>query len=485
MNYRVTSSTFTQRAIHYSGLHSSKLGRLQAQISSGVQYSRASEQPTAFHRVSALRSQVISLQADRAAIDHATSLLNASVVQIQDFSDLITRARTLAQQGIQSIDSDERNALALEVDALLEQLQSISSARFGGNFLYGGMQSASSPFEFKSPPTSHGTLQVVYRGSQQRSRAAVGETVTVDTYYSGKEIFGSSGRKSTLLIGSTGAKPGSGTDTMIGRGALRIAHTTTNYLGSSGVQPGSDSASGDSILGRAGAHTLTIEDTSGDGTSGRIRLNGGSFVDFTNADTNLRVEGAAGQVVFVDTTSIAAGFSGTIDIEASGQLSADDGASWVDIDYSANQIVFDSISGRAVTIDSTEIRQTGIEHLEFPGTSNAFQVLFELANDLRNTRGLSTEKLAQALDRRLADLEDISRNVFSTLGEQSTSLQTLETLGARVDDLKLSVESQLSDLESTDLPSAVLQLHSTQSLLQYTYAVTAEMSSLGLLEFLR
>jgi flagellin-like hook-associated protein FlgL len=163
----------------------------------------------------------------------------------------------------------------------------------------------------------------------------------------------------------------------------------------------------------------------------------------------------------------------------------DDGHSWQAIDFSANQIVQDSRSGRAVTIDSSQIRKAGTDHLEFSGTSNAFQVLYELAADLRNTRGLDSQQLAQSLDRRLGELEGIGKRALAALGEQSSSLRTLQSLGFRVDDLKLSIETRISEVQATDLPEAVLRLENSQALLQYTYAVTAEISSLGLLEFLR
>ena len=138
-----------------------------------------------------------------------------------------------------------------------------------------------------------------------------------------------------------------------------------------------------------------------------------------------------------------------------------------------------------MTIDSSQIRQTGTDYLEFPGTGSAFQVLYELAADLRNTRDFNHQDLALSLDRRLGELERLAQIAFDALGQQASSLKTMETLGYRVDDLMLSVETQVSEVQSTDLPEAVLRMENSQSLLQYTYAVTADVTSLGLLQFLR
>lgn len=485
MPYRITSSTFADRAIHFSSFHSSNIAKFQQQITSGMRFQRPSEDPFLFRQVSSLKSRYAELEADDATIVQSTAVLNASVSQIEELTTLLSKAKTLTQQGIQALGDPEREAIALEVDGLLEQLKSIGLARFNGKYLYGGTRSNTPPFQFSSPEQPGGTLEVNYTGSTLRSRASVSDTIGVDTYYNGREIFGDLSRQPTVLFGNSGAKPGAGTDTLVGRAILQVTHETTTYAGGSGVLPAADSSSGDTIIGAMGAHSLTIVDTAGDGSAGTISLNGYDPVPFTNSDVNLRVEGAHGQVVYVNTTNITPGFNGNVDIESTGSLSVDQGNSKIPIDFSSNQVVVDSNSEKFVTIDSSQIRQTSADRLEFPGTSNAFQVLFELSQDLRNSQGLDSQSLAAALDRRLGELENISRNAFEVLGEQATSLSTLDTLGNRIKDLQLSVEKQINEVQGANLPEAIIQLENSQMMLQYTYSVTAKLSNMGLLEFLR
>ena len=485
MNFRITSSTFTNRAIHFSSVHGSNILKYQNQLSSGVRFQRPSEEPIAFRQVTSLRTRYAELEADRRSIAQATSVLNTSVGQIQDFSDVVTQAKSLALQGVQTFDSDQRSALALEVEGLLERLKSVSLSTFNGRYLYGGTQSGQRPFEFSAPGDDGGSLVVNYLGSSRRSRASVGDSIAVDTYYSGLDVFGSGTREPTVIVGSTGAQPGSGTDTLTSRTNLVVTHDSTTYLGASGVQIGTDSASGDTLIGPVGRHTLRIVDTAGDGSAGTLSLNGADPVAFTNADTNLRVTGAPGEVLYVNTTTIAAGFNGAIDIDATGSLSVDGGATSVAIDFSATQIVEHSVFATAVSIDSSQISQAGVDHIEFPGTSNAFQVLHDLAADLRNERGLDNGPTSEALSRRIADLDGIAANAFATLAEQSTSLATLDSLGFRAEDLMNSIQADISDLQATNIPDAALRFSNSQSLLEYTYAVTAQLSSLSLINFLR
>ena len=71
------------------------------------------------------------------------------------------------------------------------------------------------------------------------------------------------------------------------------------------------------------------------------------------------------------------------------------------------------------------------------------------------------------------------------MGRQSASLKTLDELDFRIQDLTLEVETQLNNLQTTDISDAVLRLQNDQSLLEYTYAVTAQIASTSLIDFLR
>ena len=480
---RVPSFAYAHRAIEYSTIHSTNILKYQKQISSGLRFEKPSEEPIPFRLVSSLTSRRSELTADQATIQRSTSILNASVVQVQEFIDLATQAKTLAQQGVQAIDEGERRALAIEVDGLLDALQQVSLSKFNDRYLYGGTRSQQPPFEFIEPQ-GKGGLEVHYNGSHVRSSASVGDTLSVDTYYSGLQLFGRRGREATVLDGASGAKPGPGTHTMTGQARLIVAHETTTFDGASGVAPGTRSATDDTVLGPLGSHTLTIVDQSGDGSSGTVSLNGGIPITFTNADTDLRVVGPGGHLVYVDTTNISAGFNGTIDVGATGTLSTDEGATEIPIDFSSKQIIIDSTTNLAVTIDTTNVRKAAVDHLDFPGTSNAFEVFFDLANDLRNADNLDSQDLALTLGRRLGEIDKVTENALEVLGQQSAALKTLDSLSFRITDLLANVEIRMSDVQSTDIPDAVLNLERSQALLQYTFAVTAQVNSLGILEFL-
>lgn len=484
MNFRTTSFSSSSQALRYSARYNANIIKYQQQISSGIRLDRSSDDPIAFRQISSLSVRLQELNSEASTIADSETKLNTSVSQLTQSNTLLIRAKSLAQQGVQSTSQSERTAIAVEVEGILASLQNSTKTQVAGSFLYSGAKTDTQPYQFSDPQAVGGTLFVDYQGSTNNSRAYIGDAVSVDTFSRADRIFSDPDRGDAEIHGTTGAKIGQGTDSMIGRATLQVRHTSTSYTGTSGVAAGSSSVGGDTVLGLSGAHTLTIEDTSGTGDFGTVSLNGAEAVEWTRTDTDLRVV-SGGKEVFINTSSISAGFSGTVDIESTGTLSVDGGATTTAIDFSASQTIVDSTTGKQTHIDTRDIRSTGDDYLEFPGTSDVFQVLYELAQDLRGARDLSNTQLAESLDRRVGDLDRLSDHVLERLGEQAASLQTLNELDNRVSDLQLETETRLSNLAATDIPSTVLRLQNDQNLLEFTYAVTAQISSTNLLDFLR
>ncbi len=326
---------------------------------------------------------------------------------------------------------------------------------------------------------------VTYSGAANAADTLVGPQRTVTTTLPGDSVFQTTQRGKTVFQGSTGAAPGTGTDSATGQGTLQVRHTSTTYAAGSGVTTGTNSAAGDTVLGPAGANHLDIVDTSGTGAFGTISLNGGPAIAFSNADTNLKLTGSNGEVVYVNTTAITAGYSGSVAITANGTLSVDGGASTIPINFSGNQVVTNQATGAVTNVDSTSIRTIGDTQLEYSGTYDAFQILMSLRDDLRNTAGLSDGDQTAAIAGRLSELERVQNSLLGTIGQQSASLQHLQNLQGSFQDAQLAAQKVTADLEGADISSVVVQLQAQQNQLQLTLASTARVMSVSLLDFLR
>ncbi len=485
MNFRTNSFASSNQTLRYSAQYNANIQKYQQQISSGLRIHRPSDDPVSFRQISSLSVRLQELQSESYTIIDSETKLNTSVSQLQETNSLIIRAKTLAQQGVQATSDSERTALALEVEGIFVGLENITKTKTAGSFLYAGARTDQEPFAFADPIVAGGTRQVDYQGAAGNSRAYIGDAISIDTFFAGDKIFGDSNRGESILLGETGAQLGVGTDNMVGRATLQVRHTATTFAAGSGISAGASSAAEDSLIAASGSSNLVVQDTSGTGASGTISLNGGESITWTNADTNLQIVDNEGRVIHLDMSTITPGFDGAVDFESGGSLSVDGGLTEIPIDFSDSQTIIDSTTGTQVHIDTSELRRAGDEFLEFPGTSDVFQIMYELKEDLHNSRGLGGQNLSESIDRRIGDLERMSEHVLEVVGRQASSLQVLDDLEFRVQDLQLEVETELNDLQSTDISEAVLRMQNDQSLLEFTYAVTAQVASISLIDFLR
>lgn len=486
MELRITPQTTLARALAQTSLQTARLGKLQIQAATGKKILLPSDDPARLGSLVRNQGQDQRLDTYLSNLREARSSLDLSVSYLRQGSDILQQGRNLALEAAQSTnDPQAHEAIAQQVDRLLERLLEAANSQHNGRFLFSGTASDQRPFQVTGIDNQGRPSGVAYVGAATRDGVPVNSQQVIPTLYAGSGIFQVRQRAATVYAGGTGAAPGTGTDSATGTGTLQVRHTLTTFAPGSGVLAGTDSATGDTILGPSGSHVLTIHDTSGTGAAGTISLNGGPPTAFTNGETNLVVTGPLGEKVHLDTTAITPGFNGPIALTATGTLSLDGGATQVPIDFSANQQVVHGVTGVVTNVNSANIRAAGSAHLEYSGTPDAFQTLIALRDDLRNVRGLSGPEQLHAISGRVADLDRARNGVLAAVGEQSADLKTLEDLDLHLQDLQLTTRKFISELEDVDLGQLILELQGQQNLLELTLGATARVMSISLLDFLR
>lgn len=486
MYARATSFAITSRANHFGALHGSNILRLQQQISSGIRIDQPSDGPLEYQRISVLQNRLAGIRASESVINDANMRLNTSVSELTEANRLVTSAARLAQQGIQALGPGERAALATEAEGLLIRWKGLANARAGNQYLFGGTRSDKPPYAFGVPTVSGRLASSQYQGGARHAQSLVSPTLAVDSLYAGDQVFDSQDRQPTVIVSQSGISlPASaGTDSMTGRASLIVRHTATNYAPGSGIQPAAAAAASDTVLGPAGVHSVTINDTSGTGAAGTISLNGGEPVAWDSSMTSLQVTGPAGQRVHVNMGGITPGFSGNVAITTAGTLSLDGGKSEVPITWNATIALTDPVSGGRVRLNTMTLRQSGTDQLEFPGTTDVFETLDALVRDLRGDRNVPAEKTVASLGRTLERLEQLGDQMLEITGIQSSTLAGLEQIGFRNEDLRLELQTEQSNLQSTDIAEAVIDLQQEQLLQQYTFTITSRIMSQSLLNYL-
>ncbi|MCZ4068648.1 flagellin [Microbacterium sp. H37-C3] len=201
---RVTSQTLAQSALRnlQSGLND--LSRLQNQATSQRAFAAPSDDPAAasaaldLHAAQHRNAQYARNIGD--GLTWVTTVDNA----ISASTSLLGRARDLTLRGANSgaLDANAREAIALELETIADELFAQANTTLLGRSVFAGTTEGSAfaaDFAFAGVP-----------GSEVRRRVADGETVRVDA--SGAEVFGSGEDSVFALIGSIVADLRGGAD---------------------------------------------------------------------------------------------------------------------------------------------------------------------------------------------------------------------------------------------------------------------------------
>lgn len=194
MNVRVTNQTQVNHAIADLRQRAAGAVKYQDQLSSGLKVTAASDDPAAFVAISQARGFSRLAEAYQRTVADATSDLNAGVSVLQETGGLLTRAKTLAQQGADSsLGSDEYEALATEVDSLIDQAIDTANIQNDGRYLFGGTADQTPPFRVATRDPAGRPATIAYDGAAERGTGRVGSYQSVATRYAGSAVFQAAG----------------------------------------------------------------------------------------------------------------------------------------------------------------------------------------------------------------------------------------------------------------------------------------------------
>jgi flagellar hook-associated protein 3 FlgL len=487
-SFRVTQGMAYQQAL--ASLQSSyrRLYANQAELSSGKRVRTASDDPVGAARILGYARQADALAHYRSNLVHTQSVLDDGATELQSLAELFHEARGRVLHAVNgALDASDRAAIANALDQDLTAMFGYLNSQVGGRYSFAGSRTDAPPFERRTGPD--GIERVVYVGDGLANAVEVGPGVTEAGNIPGSLLLEVGPRTSTVFAGATGAQPGAGSDSGVGRARLVFAHTQTLFGnitvsavdGPSGLRAGASSAALDTILGTGHSVSLSV-DAAGAGT---VSLDGGPAVAFTAADADLAVTNAAGDVVHLDFSQAVAGFSGTVQLEARGTVSLDGGQTTRPIDFLATgQQVFGQ-DGAVTHVDATGITRIGVEDVTYGGTFDLFNAMLA-ARDLLRTTG-TPQEVSAALDRARALLDEMDRGedaVLRVISAAGAASGRLTGLDERLGDLEGVIASRRSEIEDADLTTLLTDLHENEAVYQSSLLVTARLSRLSLVNFL-
>ena len=129
---------------------SSELLTAQSQLSSGLRILRPSDAPADATVVMSLDSQLERQNSYLDNIQHVGDYLSAADSSLQQATDLVNEAYSLALVSVgDTIDDAGRQANAIMIDSIIDQLVEVANQSSYGAYIFGGLNSTEKPFSFE------------------------------------------------------------------------------------------------------------------------------------------------------------------------------------------------------------------------------------------------------------------------------------------------------------------------------------------------
>jgi flagellar hook-associated protein 3 FlgL len=171
------------------------LASLNEEAASGKRINQASDDPIGIVTALADTAQDGRYTTYLSNISAATTTLNTSTSALDSVSSLLTQARTIATEGANGqITSGSSVALAQQVTGLINQALSLANTQNNGSYIFGGTATNKTPFSVATTNAAGEPETIAYNGSQDRGQTLIGPGQTVDTEYSGSQVFQTSGQ---------------------------------------------------------------------------------------------------------------------------------------------------------------------------------------------------------------------------------------------------------------------------------------------------
>ncbi len=117
-----------------------------------------------------------------------------------------------------------------------------------------------------------------------------------------------------------------------------------------------------------------------------------------------------------------------------------------------------------------------------PG-ADAFQALIGLRDALNNPN-LTPSQVSQTATTQMAEIQQAETAVGNVVGQQGSSLQTLQAMGSQFGTLQLYDKTQNGNLVNADISSAIVAFQEQQNLFQATLEITSQIFSPSFLTFM-
>lgn len=180
---RITNQILTRVTLSNLNRNLRAMSAVQEQMSSGKKVVRPSDDPIATAQILSFKTFLGEQEQHLRNIEDGIGWIDVSESAVGRVTDIFQRARELAIYGASgTIPDDSRQALAREVDQLIDELVQVANTNYAGRYIFGGAYTAQPPFERDGN-------SVIYHGDGRAQYWEVAPGVTLSVNITGIHGF--------------------------------------------------------------------------------------------------------------------------------------------------------------------------------------------------------------------------------------------------------------------------------------------------------
>ncbi len=402
-------------------------------LSSGKQLNAPSDNPTQIAEDLEVRASIAQENQGSTNIQNATAQLTTVDGALSTLTSIMQSARSIAvQAGAGFANSTQQQALASQVDSLLQEAIGVANTKYAGKYVFAGTAAPTTP-----PVTANGepVSSVSFNGntSGQTEQLYNGDAVTTSVTLQQAFNYNSSDGSPDVFQALITLRNTIANGTVVSESASRVNDVNTALTAATPINTAG-------ILS-----TPLTPDASGN-----------TNILITSAKT-----GSAGVTV-----TIPAGSTIPAVLAAINAASASTGVS-ASFDYKQQRLSLTSASGAFQIADT-------------PTTSGTAPGNFVEAFGLQ-----SQADLVSNVSRQLGDVDNVTQNLLTTRATLGGNLQTLSALGSATDSQAVNDTKVQSGIEDADIAKVISQFSQTQTALQAAYGTTTRLESKTLFDYLQ
>ncbi len=426
---KVSTKLFNEQQIRQFSSLNKDIQKLQDKISSGKNIVVASDDPVGSVNLSGYKTVKQQLDQYLKNVNSAQTRLSLVDTNLQNLSTIMIRANELLIQASSDVlGRSDREAIALEIDEMKEELLSLANQQdANGSFIFGGFKTKTQPFQ----KNIDGNIE--YKGDAGTTSLSVSETMVVQTSVDGESLF-------------------------------------QKIKGSSGV-------------------TVSMF-TMLENISNSVRT-ASSAVHATKADTHAEFEITNSDFGTWSFDITGHGGTANISVELTGDDPADiiKAINNANIGITASQ---SSNNPKKIKLDSSQQGEIEIKNLEIPYIKTAQKVptsfiTFDPLDASGNKVGHSQTMYDndQLTSAQLNNIADTQVHIANFRGEVGAKLNLLVRQNENLTARDIAIKKDLSDLQDADLAALVTDLKAQLTGLQASQQAFVKISDLNLFNYLK